>query len=127
MPIQIEIHKEEFYLFARYIGEITDEDLLEAWSTAYESEDWVPGMRELVDLSEIKTVQATSKGIRKLGLYCQRIYSEHGLSEVKTAVYAPSPLGYGLTRMYQALIEESPEQVFITKNWDEARTFIGLK
>jgi hypothetical protein len=126
MPIQIEIHNEECCLIVRCIGEVADEELIEAWSAAYGSKDWVPGMPELVDLSKLEGGQITAEGIRKLEEYCQRVYLENGLSEVKVAVYAPHPLGYGLTRMYQALVNGSPEQVFVTKDLDKARAFIGL-
>jgi hypothetical protein len=127
VPVQIDIHHEEGYMSAYYIGQVTDDELLEGWKTFYEGPDWVPGLPTLLDLSQTKAAKLTAQGIQRLVGYYKRIYEEHGLSDIKVAIYAPTPLEYGLTRMYQALTDEHLQKVLVSRDMNEARDYLGLK
>ncbi|HTM44316.1 MAG TPA: hypothetical protein VL137_05145 [Polyangiaceae bacterium] len=121
MPLCIEIHKAEGFLTCRYIGDVTDGELYDSWKAAYESPDWVPGMPELADLSELGHASVTLAGLQRLAEFCRATYERHGVSKVKVIVYAPQPAGYGIVRMYQAFSELSPEEVIVTKDLDQAK------
>lgn len=121
MPVEIQIHPEQGYLTCRYVGDVSDGELIAAWKQAYESEAWVPGMPELADLSELGNATLTATGLQRLADFCRDTYRKHGVKSVRVVVYAPHPAGFGIVRMYQAFSEQSPEDVFVTKDLEEAK------
>lgn len=52
MPITFSVNQDDGYLTAAYTGKITDDDLLDSWTDFFQGGNWVPGLNELVDLSQ---------------------------------------------------------------------------
>lgn len=105
----------------RYVGDVSDSELITAWRHAYADEAWVPGMPELADLSELGNTTVTAAGLQRLADFCRDTHRKHGVQNVRVVVYAPHPAGFGIVRMYQAFSEQSPEDVFVTKDLEEAK------
>jgi hypothetical protein len=117
-------HREEGYFVIKLTGQVTDAELLDSYAGHYESPDWTPQLKELVDLSEVDAVRVTTGGLRKLSSYIERLLVERGVTSLQTAVYAPRDLPFGLSRVYEAMAEASPETVRVFRRLDEAKAWL---
>lgn len=67
MPIIIGIDQIRKYMTAGAIGELSDEDLLDAWQSIVDGDAWVPGMPQLIDLGALEASPVTLQGIETTG------------------------------------------------------------
>lgn len=114
MPVTFVSHPDQGYLEAFYRGALTDDVLVTAWADFFRSPEWVPGLHELIDAEVLDASLITSTGLRRLAALCKRTYRQHGITLVRSGVYAPEAVHYGLARIYGAITEDSNEdmQVF---------------
>lgn len=113
-------HKEDGYLHAIYTGHISDDELMQAWKTLFEDEQWVPTLNFLIDISQADTSTITREGIQRLAYYTQTILEKHGIPSIKAAVFAPRDLQFGLSRVYEALAAQSSETKQVFRSMSEA-------
>lgn len=123
MPVIFKINAESGYFIATWTGSITDAELLAAYKDFIGGEEWSSGLNELTDLSQASFDNITSSGLKALGEYAEKIYLENE-TFVKTAAYCPSDLPFGMTRIYQSLSEDSPENVKIFRERHEAESWL---
>jgi len=98
-------------------GEITDQDLLALADRMANTPSINKSFAMLVDLRFASGLKVTTEGVRKL--------AERPLvlaAESRRAVVVPSPLGYGMARMYEMLRGTGATKVFM--DYDEARTWV---
>ena len=127
MSITFTINNKDKYFVALFKGVVTDTELLHSFVTFYESEQWIPGMNELIDLSVADVTQITSDGMRKLAVATEQIFRKNGVEFSKTAVYAPEDLSFGLSRMYEVMVDESPEYFYVFRDIDELKNWLTDK
>lgn len=106
---------------------MTDDELLNSFIAFYESKQWLPGMNELTDLSEGDASQITTDGLKRLAITTEQIFRNNGIKFSKTAVYAPKDLSFGLSRMYEIMIDESPENFHVFRDIDKAKSWLTDK
>jgi hypothetical protein len=53
MPTTYSFFHEDGYVIVTCTGRLTDDDLLNSWKELYEGDEWIPGLNELVDCSQI--------------------------------------------------------------------------
>ena len=97
----------DHYVHVAYIGLITDAVFLSAWMSFYESDQWIPGMNVLNDMSNADVSATTTKGIRTAVDYDKIFHNKHGIP-FKVAHYVPGALQYGLARAYNAISDDTP-------------------
>ena len=124
MPITFSINHENGYSIAKFKGRISDDELLNAYKSFYTGEDWRPGLNELVDFSDADLKEITIEGIRNLAKLAENVFKAHNIISVKTAVYAPKDFSFGLSRMYEAISFESPENVNVFRDILEAEMWL---
>jgi hypothetical protein len=98
-------------------GEITDQDLIALADRVANTPSINKNFSMLVDLRFASGLKVTTEGVRKL--------AERPLvlaAESRRAVVVPSPLGYGMARMYEMLRGTGATKVFM--DYDEARTWV---
>lgn len=122
MPIEFTAHPNDGFYISKSIGAITDAEMLDGYMRFFASDEWVPGMNELADISESDVTQVTTGGMENLAMLIQEIFRKHVISP-KVAVYAPSDLPYGLSRMYAVFAEEY-EFIEVFRNLAEARAWL---
>mgnify|MGYP006299911201 CR=1 FL=1 len=127
MPITFEVNHKDNYFISHFKGVVTDAELLRSFVAFYKSHQWTPGMNELTDLSEGDGSQLTTDGLIKLATATKEIFQKKGVKHTKTAVYAPQDLSFGLSRMYEAMIYDSPEDFRVFRNIDEAKKWLTDK
>ena len=120
MPITFSRNDDEGYLEIRYKGQISDSELLNAYKSFFSSDEAIPILNDLTDLSEADLTNLSSGAIQELADYITRSYKESGISSLKTAIYAPDSLRYGLSRMYATISYDTPQHIQIFRDREEA-------
>ncbi len=94
--------------------------MLSKYLEFYRGHEWVPSMREFVDLSVADLSLVTADGLVSLANTLADLFEGDGISVYKTAVYSPNDLPFGLARLYEAYTADSPEAVQVFRDRDEA-------
>jgi hypothetical protein len=127
MPISFSINPKNGYSIAKFEGRISDEELLNAYKAFYTGKDWWPGQNELVDFSDADLKEITVEGMRNLAEFAESVFKAHNIPLVKTALYAPKDFPFGLSRMYEAISYESPENVRVFRDIVEAEMWLKIE
>jgi hypothetical protein len=124
LPITFTVKREYGYFISKYVGRVTDEDLIEPWKAFLEGDEWVPGLNELTDISEMDGQGLTIQGLERLSEYVSSFLSENYDASIKVAIYSPGDLPFGLARTYEAISDESPETVSVFRDREKAESWI---
>jgi hypothetical protein len=122
MPVRIEFREAERLRVVLIEGAIGDADLYEAFSALWLSPDYDPGLDELIDLRGVTGLGVTSSGIRRLGETSLELH--RGTPAVRVAIVAPDNLTFGLSRMYEAFVEESNSEYNVFRSLEEALSWL---
>lgn len=125
MPISFSNDNNNQILRSELEGDLTDADLIEAYTNLYKSEDWKPEYPELVDFTRANMGKITSHGLRELSKICKQALAGKKIIQSPTAVIAPADLQYGLARMYSGVTENSPEQVQVFRDETSAIAWLN--
>ncbi len=97
-----------------------DAQLFEFYGEFLNKPELKPLKPEFVDLSEADMTRVTTNGLVELSRMMKDNYLQLGVDLVKTAVYSPDDMPFGLARMYEAWSESSPELVRVFRNRQQA-------
>ncbi len=111
MPISFKVKAKNGYFVTTYRGHITDTEHSLAFERFFSEGEWIPNMNELAIASEAKSSTISYDSLRRLSAFKNGYYCEHNITHVKVAIYAPGDLAFGISRMYDAIADESPEEV----------------
>ena len=125
MSITFTINQNEGYFLARWSGKVSAKEVLDAYRGFFEGSEWFSGLNELTDYSEADMSEVSSQTMKDLTYYVQHFYEMQEITSVKAAAYAPHDLPYGLLRVYSALSDESPEQVCVFRELNEAKSWLN--
>lgn len=120
MPITFSMIHDGGYLEIKLKGQISDSELLSAYKSYFNSGNWVPGSNDLTDVSEADLAYLSNDAIRALADFISSLYNENDSTPMKTAIYAPQDLSFGLSRMYEALIFGTAQDIEIFKDREMA-------
>lgn len=120
MPITFSMNHEDGYLEIKYKGPISDAEFLNDYKSFFNINGGTPATNDLTDLSESDLSNLSSDAIRNLSNYISRLYKETRATSLKTAIYAPDPLQYGLSRMYKAGIYGTTQNIEIFEDREKA-------
>jgi hypothetical protein len=127
MSVEYTYDEENNVLYTRIFGVVTDKDLKDQAMAVAADRRIKPGVRELVDLSGIEDVEATTTAL-ETNIRIDSYHSEK-LAGMRTAIVALTDLLYGFSRMYQSLaeVQKSPATIEIFRAVEEARKWLGLE
>jgi hypothetical protein len=112
---------------SRWIGTITDEQLLTNYRHWFDSDEYVAGLHELADLTESDLRSVTSEGLRALMHLVADTYKARGVTGVKCAALVSYDLQYGLLRMYELLASDSPEKTQVFRDREAALQWLDAE
>ena len=124
MPIEFSFRQDDQYSVAKWSGKITDEKMMRSYMDYYECDHWHSGLCEFVDLGDADVSAVTADGVRRFAGAVQSKLTEIGSAPFKTAVYAPKPLPFGMARMYELLTNESPKNVRVFNERQDAEDWL---
>ena len=120
MPITFSRNDDEGYLEIKYKGQISDSELLSAYKSYFSSDDAIPVLNDLTDLSEADLSNLSTEAIQELADYIIRLYEKSGITSLKSAIYAPDPLQFGLSRIYHTISAETPQDMELFRDREKA-------
>ena len=120
MPITFAMNHDGGYLEILYKGQISDAELLSAYKSYFDSDEAISVVNDLTDLSEADLSALSSDAIRELADYIINAYKKSGIASLKTAIYAPDPLKFGLSRMYANISFDTPQHIEIFQEREKA-------
>jgi hypothetical protein len=125
MSVHDHFDPERNLLVVVFDGAIGDEDLLKYARHAVETWRTPSGHDELIDLRGVEDVDGIGgQTLRRVaGMFTR---SDRTPERSRVAIVAASDVQYGLARMYQAFRSESPLDLRVFREMDEARAWLGL-
>jgi hypothetical protein len=126
MPIEFSTCLERDFLFARWSGVITFEQILEVFESYKNDVHYVPGRTEFVDLSAVEDLDINYRLMQTL---LREVNNQAPGIQVKTrtVIFAPDDIIFGLARMYETLAELAEGiEVFAFTAESEALAHAGL-
>ncbi len=127
MSVEYKFNEESNFLYSRFYGVLTDEDLRNQAQAVVDDPRIQQGVKEIVDLRGVDTVEASTDSIGVV-INIDKEHSEK-LAGQKTAIVAPRELLYGLSKIYEVLYElsQAPANVKVFRDMGEARKWLELK
>ena len=108
----------------RFEGRIDRDGIMEWVKKISEEHEYKPGMNLLTDMSDCQ-LEIDFQGMHD---FCTELLNQPNLKVNRLAVIAPEPLQFGISRMYQMLVEESDihREMRIFSSLSEACEWLGL-
>ena len=125
MPITFSINQKGGYLVAQYQGALTDEELLNEWQAYLHNFSSIQGINQLADFSDADLSGLTATGIQALADYFIFICKKYNITSMKIAIYAHQAVSFGLSRMYEALVNETGVDIEVFQ--DQAKALQWLR
>jgi len=114
MPITFTINHQYGYFVSKYTCLLSDHELVSAYIDFFTGNNWLPGMNELVDISQADCSMITPNGLNQLAFITQEHYKKHQCINIKCAIYSCSDVPFMLARMYQQMSSEERECMYFT-------------
>ena len=124
MPIHIEVDAATNLRVVTFEGEIRDNDVIDTFSTYWQSPDYDPSLNEFYDCSGMTYTDITGEGMRKIA-GVNMGFNQEGPG-VKVAMFAPTDVAYGLIRMYQVFTEDSASDLQVFRDRSDALRWLGV-
>ncbi len=126
MPISFKFFEEHELFLSKWVGDISDSDLLQSYKQLFDSERYKPGFHEITDTRDANIAGITSKGLYRLSaLVDQRLSGK--AKEFKTAIISPKDLEFGMARIYEVFRDKSKENVMVFRNTESALKWLGFE
>ncbi len=106
-------------------SETVDRDAVIAYYTRLRDCPWGDRANRFCDFSRVTDFSFNYSGLASLAAIRKRELKEHRDHQLVT--YSDAPLGYGMARMYQALMEDWPIETHVVKRLEEASHILGVK
>ena len=123
MPVRVSIDVEKNLVHRELHGRVSAEELLESIDAVVNDPDFRPGMKSLNDLRGVIHTADTEyvmKIAQALMGYADR------LASAKVAIVVSADVVFGMMRMLQSYISDSPLDVMVFKDLDEAKEWLEL-
>lgn len=125
MPISHTFHHGHNVIVSRWTGKVHDKEALDSYEQLYASDEWIPGLNELADLSECDMSEFTTDGLRGIAKLVREAIKGTG-KDFRSAVIAQDDLAYMLVHMYGLINAESKEEAHVFRSASEACDWIGV-
>lgn len=122
MSVEYTIDAVQKVVVVRFVGEMTDADLIGIGTATKSHPLFDPSFSEIVDFSAVTGKSISTFAVQEVA----RRTSVYDLTS-KHIVIAPQPHVFGLTRMFQTYAEQSRPNMAVVKTMDEACELLGLK
>lgn len=109
---------------AEFLGVVDDDDLLGSYGRLVEEPGYDPTLHDLADMRRIERLDVSSTALRRLvEMFAPLESRDH---PTRLAIVAPKDHVYGLSRMYEMLSADTPEDIRVFREYGPAATWLGL-
>jgi hypothetical protein len=124
MSIRVRVDETRELLEMVFAGEVTNSEFLEAMNR-YIVEPCAVLPLGLFDLSDVTILGVAAESVRDAARQVAQ-HVDPRLGEGKLAIVAPTDVLFGMARMYEILRDDSPIEVRVFRERDEAESWLGL-
>jgi hypothetical protein len=125
MPIEFHFKPDSNLVICVHVGTIHDDEFFASYKELFESERFNTSLNLLIDLRQTDSTQRSTDALYQFADLTQEHYIVTS-SHPKVAVVAPSPLSFGLARMYDALADLVPWDFMVFNDIDGALAWLGV-
>ena len=123
MPVRVSIDVENDLVHRELHGRVSAEELLESIEAVVNDPDFHPGMKSLNDLRGV--IHTTDKEYVMKIAEAMMGHADK-LASAKVAVVVSADVVFGMMRMLQSYISDSPLDVKVFKDLEEAKDWLAL-
>lgn len=124
MPVQVRVDETRGLVELVFAGELTDAEFKET-ANRYLLEPFAALPLGLFDLSDVTVMDVSAESVRDVARRVA-LHVDPRLEEGKLAIVAPRDLLFGMARMYEMLRNDSPVEVRVFREREEAESWLGL-
>lgn len=127
MSVESKYDDESNFLYSRFYGVLTDEDLRSHAQAVVDDPRIKSGVKEIVDLRGVDSVEASTDSIGVVINIDKE--NREKLAGQQLAIVAPRELLYGLSKIFEVLYElsQGPANVKVFRDIGEARKWLEVK
>ena len=123
MAFDFRIDRQNRVVLFKAIGTFSSEDLRTCVAAVVADPDFEPDCDHLVDLRRITTFEPSAQDLRARA---KRDAANEKLNAGRIAIVSSNDIVYGMTRMYEILMDDASVSVRTFKTMEEAMTWLGL-
>lgn len=86
--------------------------------------EWGHAANRFCDFSRVTDFGFDYRGLSSLASFRKRELGDH--HHVKLVTHSTAPLGYGMARMYQALLEDWPIEIHVERDLERCASILGV-
>ena len=120
MPVGYIIDTPRSMVLSRAWGVLQDSELLRHARALGTDPLFRPGFNQIVDFRDVTEIQVTSATVREM------VHLSPFGKGSRRALLVNNDVVFGLTRMYQILMEQAPDEVAIFRDEDVALKWLGV-
>jgi hypothetical protein len=124
MTIQVHVDESRQLVEVVFAGQVTDSEFADTMNR-YLQEPFATLPLGLFDLTDIASLDVAAESIRDAARRVAQ-HVDSRLEQGKLAIVAPRDLLFGMARMYEMLRDESPVEVRVFRERNEAESWLGL-
>ncbi len=127
MPVRVFYFADLDLRWVRYGVTLTMADVIAVTHHAYRGGNGTLGRRSFIDLEEVETVEVTFSDMNSATQTAVEALTAAG-ARIRAACHAPADVGFGISRIYQTLMENSGlAEILVTRERDDVAPFLGLE
>ncbi len=124
MTIKFSVNHDDKYVVMKFTGQITDQELFDAYAEYYRRDEWFPSLNQLTDLSQADMTDVTASGLQNLAYHVEQIYRQNIVSLARVATFALDSLPFGLARMYKGMTGKIPRRFRVFRRLKDAEDWL---
>jgi len=126
MTVTFKYDEKENFVYSKFSGILTDEDLEEIAKALAAEQRVKPCLRELVDLRAVDSVEASPESLGTI--IHVNIEHREKYEGKKIAIVAPRELLYGLSKYFEVIsdIDNAPFAINVVRTMAEAREWLHI-
>jgi hypothetical protein len=108
---------------ATFEGIVTEPILFSSYQDLLSDPAYDPTLNDLADMRAVERMEVRRPAVLQL---VAMFSSPDAIAATKLAIVAPSSHVFGMARMYEILSSDTPEQIVVFRDYDEAERWLGV-
>ena len=127
MTVEYIYDEKENFIYTKFSGIITDEDLENQAKAVAVDPRVKPGARELVDLRAVDSVEASTETLGFI-IFTDKEHRKK-FEGMRIAIVAPRDLLFGLSKIFEVLsdVENAPSEINVFRTMAEAKRWLNIQ
>jgi len=120
MPATYTIDVKRGLVFSKAQGKLNDADLVDHSKRVAADPEFKSDFNQLADFREVTSLEISTETIKEIAAD-----SPYGKGS-RRAIVVNSPLAYGLSRIYRAMVDDQGSEIKVFKDYNQACQWLGI-